>query len=168
MAETLKERLKKKGWSDEEIDHTLKIFEKAEEKKRPALVLMDKLVYWIAILLVIGGNFTISVVLIPLLLTMKSAMGLYFIIFILAIAFGALFSLLLGDIGSINKEKRVLGGIVIPAIAIINIIVVVYISNYISQLFQEFSLHNPLVVGIIYVVSFSLPYIIQKIVNRYR
>jgi len=168
MVETLKDRLKKKGWTDEEIEKTLRIFEKAEENKRPSLILLDKLVYWVAILLVIIGNFVISVVLIPLLLTMQSAITLYFIIFILAIAFGLLFSLLLGDIGTINREKLIMPEIFIPIIAVINIWVVVYIANYISQRFEEFKLHNPVIVVLVYVVAFSLPYIIQKIRSKRR
>ncbi len=168
MAETLREKLEKKGWSKEEIDKTLRILEKAEEKKRPAMLILDKLVYWVALLLAIGGNFVISVVLIPLLLTIQSATALYFIIFILAIAFGLLFSLLLGDIGTLNKQRMVVAGVFIPVIAIINIFVVVYIANFISQRFEEFTLHNPYMVSIIYVISFSLPYLIQKIRSKYR
>ena len=126
MAESLREKLEKKGWSKEEIDKTLRILEKAEEDKRPALAMLDKLVYWIALLLAIGGNLIISVVLIPLLLTIQSAAALYFIIFILAIAFGLLFSLLLGDVGSINRQRLVVAGVFIPVVAIINIFIVVY------------------------------------------
>jgi hypothetical protein len=128
--------------------------------------MLDKLVYWVALLLAIGGNLIISVVLIPLLLTIQSAVALYFIIFILAIAFGLLFSLLLGDIGSISRQRLVVAGVFIPVVAIINIFIVVYISNFISQRFEEFTLHNPYLVSIIYVASFSLPYIIQKIKRR--
>jgi hypothetical protein len=166
MVESLREKLEKKGWSKEEIDKTLRILEKAEESKRPALAMLDKLVYWVALLLAIGGNLIISVVLIPLLLTIQSAVALYFIIFILAIAFGLLFSLLLGDIGSISRQRLVVAGVFIPVVAIINIFIVVYISNFISQRFEEFTLHNPYLVSIIYVASFSLPYIIQKIKRR--
>jgi len=168
MAESLRERLEKKGWSKEEIDKTLRILEKAEENKRPALLMLDKLVYWIALMLAVGGNFVISVVLTPLLLTIKSAVALYFIIFILAVAFGLLFGLLIGDIGTLNKQRMVVAGIFIPVIAIINIFVVVYIANFISQRFEEFTLHNPYAVSVIYVISFSLPYIIQRIRSRYR
>lgn len=168
MAESLRERLEKKGWSKEEIDKTLRILEKAEEQKRPALLILDKLVYWVALMLAVGGNFVISVVLIPLLLTIESAAALYFIIFILGMAFGLLFSLLLGDVGAVNRQRMVVAGIFIPVIAIINIFVVVYIANFISQRFEEFTLHNPYIVSIIYVASFSLPYIIQKIRSKYR
>ena len=167
MSESLREKLEKKGWSKEEIAKTLNILEKAEEKKRPALQMLDKLVYWIALLLAIGGNLVISVVLIPLLLTIKSATALYLIIIVLAIAFGLLFNLLISDVSALNKERVVVAGIFIPTIAIINIFVVVYISNQISTRFQEFSLHNPFIVSALYVVSFSLPYIIQKIRSKY-
>ncbi len=163
--EELRDRLKKKGWTDAEIDKTLKIFEKAEQKKRPALILLDKLVYWMGLLLAIVGNFIISIVLIPILITMP-ALLLYITLVILAVTFGLLFSLILGDIGSLNRQRFIIANIFIPMMAVINIFVVVNIANYISQRFNLELVHNPYLVSILYVLAFSSPHIIQKIQKR--
>jgi len=167
MVESLREKLEKKGWSKQEIDKTLNILEKADKDKRPALLALDKLVYWVALLLAIGGNFVISVVLIPIMLTMPPG-ALYLTITVLAIAFGMLFNLILVDVGELKKDRAVVAGVFIPAIAIINIYVVVNIANYISKSFELELIQNPFIVSFIYVVSFSLPYIIQKIRAKYR
>ncbi len=167
MAESLREKLEKKGWSKQEIDKTLNILEKADKDKRPALLALDKLVYWIALLLAIGGNLVISVVLIPIMLTMPPV-ALYLTITVLAIAFGMLFNLILVDVGELKKDRVVVAGVFIPAIAIINIYVVVNIANYISKSFELDLIQNPFIVSFIYVISFSLPYTIQKIRAKYR
>ena len=165
MADELRDRLKKKGWSDAEIEKTLQIFEKAEEKKRPALVLLDKMVYWMGLLLAIVGNFIISVVLIPILITMPAVL-LYITIIILAVTFGLLFSLILGDIGTLNKERLIVTSIFIPMLAVINIFVVVNIANFISERFNLQLTHNPYLVSLLYVAAFSIPHLIQKIQEK--
>ncbi len=165
MADDLRERLRKKGWSEAEIEKTLEIFENAEVEKRPALILLDRLVYWAGLLLAIVGNFVISVFMIPILITMPNFL-LYITIIILGATFGLLFSLILGDIASLNKEKYVVASLFIPMIAIINMFVVVNIANYISERFNLELTHNPYIISILYVIAFSLPHIIQKIQER--
>jgi hypothetical protein len=161
----LRDRLKKKGWSEEEIEKTIKIFEKAEEEKRPALVLLDKLVYWMGLMLAMVGNFVISVVLIPILITMPAIL-LYITIIILGTTFGLLFSLIIGDIGNLSKEKIVVANVFIPVIAVINIFIVVNIANFISERFELELVHNPYLVAAFYVTAFSLPHLIQKIQEK--
>ena len=44
-----RERLATKGWSDAEINKTIKLLEKAKNKRHPHIVMLDKVVYWIAL-----------------------------------------------------------------------------------------------------------------------
>jgi len=164
MEEDLRARLEKKGWTREEIDKTMTILESAEENKKPMMIAFDKFVYWLALLVSITGNFIISVVLIPVLISMSSLL-LYGMIAILALIFGFLFSLLMGDIGDLDKRHNVISEVFIPAIAIINMFVFVRLSNYLATLMGR-NTQNPILISIIYVFFFSAPYLYGKIKKR--
>jgi hypothetical protein len=165
MQDDLRERLEKKGWTREDIDKTISILETAEENKKPARLLFDKFVYWLALIVSIAGNFVISIVLIPVLITLKSTL-LYAVIAILGLVFGFLFSLLMGDIGELDKRHNVISGIFIPTIAVINMFVFVNLSNYLSKLMIIENKQNPVLVSIIYVFFFSAPYLYGKIRDK--
>ena len=56
----VKKRLLEQGWNKKDINKTLKIIEKAKKHKHPHIKLLDKIVYWLSLLIAIIGNFIIS------------------------------------------------------------------------------------------------------------
>ena len=151
---------------NQSTDALNKPFDLYEEKKirdQDVSSTLNKVVYWGALLVAIVGNLIVSVVLIPFLLVL-SKMQLYIIIIIIGIAFGALFNMLLKDIEELDKKHHVIAGIFIPALAIINVFIMTQLANYLTILIGVNNVpHNPIVISVIYVASFSLPYILYKI-----
>ncbi|MBC8501043.1 MAG: hypothetical protein H8D38_04745 [DPANN group archaeon] len=152
-----KERLATKGWADEEIDKTITILEKAKEKRHPRILLLDKTVYWIALLLVIFGNFAFSTFLIPILITFNNV-SLYFIILLLAASFGIIMSVVIKDIEDLERKHHLAMLLIVPIIGLINFFIVVNITNNnpIADVLQYY--HNPFLIGIVYLIGFMLPY----------
>jgi len=60
--------LRTKGWSDEEIAKTIKILKESPAQKTKFETFVDKIIFWLALLLLVAGNFAISVVLVPFML----------------------------------------------------------------------------------------------------
>lgn len=160
--EKLKERLKEKGWTKQEIDKTIRIVKEAKEKKHPAIKLLDKTVYWIALLTAIIGNIIISISLIPSLMTLKS-FPLFLVIIVLGISFGMLFELLIRSIEHLEMKHHIFLSIIIPIIAIINVFIITTVSNDLEKFFNINNPQNPILVGIVYAVAFIFPFLFYKI-----
>jgi len=163
----LASRLREKGWTQEEIDHAVAILDESKKHKPKFTMVLDQLVYWVALILAIVGNIALSVVLIPFLLVLNN-IQLYIFVVILASSFGLLFSQLLKDIQGLDKKHHVIAGIFIPALALINVYVMVNLANFLDKIFKLSKVeHNPVLISIVYVVFFIFPYIFRLIARHY-
>ena len=115
--------------------------------------------------MIIASNFAISVALIPVLMALKGAI-LYFILAVLGIVFGLLFELVIRGIEHLQKHHHLILAILIPLIALVNIFVVARISNNLSSTLSLRNLQNPIIIAIVYAVSFVLPYIFYRFVLK--
>ncbi len=161
------EGLREKGWSEEDIKEAEEVISKRkrEDKSRTG-VFMNKVLYWSAIIVIILGNFIISMFLIPFLLVLKK-ISLDIIIVTIAFAFGLLFNLLVTDIEHMEKKHHIFTLVIVPAIALINFIMMVNISNSIAETINlPITRQNPYFIGVIYVVAFILPYVYTLIRTR--
>ncbi|MBC8495725.1 hypothetical protein H8D36_06230 [archaeon] len=155
--EITKERLAAKGWSKEEINKTMFILDKAEKKKKPHIKVLDRIVYWIALVLVIFGNFAFSTFLIPLLVTIKG-FSLYIVILLLAAAFGVVMSVLVKDLENLQKTHHLLLLLIVPIVGLINFFVVVNMTNNNPLASALNTHHNPILTGVVYLIGFLIPY----------
>jgi hypothetical protein len=163
----LASRLREKGWTQEEIEHAVTILGESKKHKPKITVVFDQLVYWVALILAIVGNIVLSVVLIPFLLVLNN-IQLYIFVVVLAGSFGLLFSQILRDIEGLDKKHHVIAGIFIPALALINIYVMVNLANFLDKVFKLSKVeHNPVLISIVYVVFFTFPYIFRFIARHY-
>jgi len=162
MKPELKQQLLKKGWRSEEIEKTAKILKDAE-KDSPFLSSSSQLVYWMALVVAVIGNFVVSVLIIPFLLSLKT-FALYIVIALIGICFGFLVNLLIKDIDYLDPKHHIIAGIFIPAVALINIFIVTAIVNYfITATKLNEPLKNPLAIAFIYVIAFLFSYLYEKI-----
>ena len=161
----LVERLEKRGWKKRDIAKTLSIIKKAKQNKGKDIIFLEKIIYWILLMLVISANFAISVALVPILIALKG-MLLYSVIIILGLIFGLLFELVIRSIEHLEKHHHLFLAFLIPLIALANVFVVSNISNNLTTILGLTNLHNSLVIAIVYSVSFVLPYIIYRFVFK--
>ena len=164
MPKSLQEKLSEKGWTKEEIEKATQILESPEEKGRIIFAKkMNPVLYWTTLIVMIIGNMIISVILIPFLIAIESTVTLYSIIALLGLAFGFLFNILLIDIEHIDPRHHVIAGIFIPVLALINIFIIVNITNAIDKaIFGTQVQENAFIVGIVYVIAFVGPYLVTR------
>ena len=152
--------LKERGWNESEIKKAENILERAEKHD----VFFSRMVLWSAIIVVIFANLLISLILIPFLVVLNSWI-LYSIIAILGGVIGFLYNFLITDIGHLEKKHHILAGILVPIIALINIFIMILVSNkFTSNLtFVNNPEHNPLILSIIFAIALIIPYLLYKL-----
>ncbi len=166
MDKKIVEKLKKKGWKKKDIKETIKIIEKRKKKKK--IIFLDKIVYWIALFIAIIGNMLIAISLIPFLLTLNEIL-LYTVIIILGLAFGLFFEIVVRDLENLEKKHHIIITILMPSIALISFFIITIVANNIKKLLGIGTItHEPLLVGIIYAISFILPYTVYQLILRKR
>ncbi len=159
MLEDEKEELFRKGWKDQEIEEAEKVLEKEEAHD----VFFSKIVFWSALVVIIFANVIVSLVLIPFLIVLKEWL-LYVLVFVLAGVVGFLYNFLITDIGHLEKKHHLIAAVIIPILALGNMVVVVLISNgFIIELGINNPEHNPWFLGGVFVVAFALPYFIDQL-----
>ncbi len=159
MKSERKEQLKGKGWSEDEIEHAEQELEKAASHD----VHFSKIIFWSSLVVIIFGNLLVSLVLIPFLIVFSKWM-LYSVVILLAATIGFLYSFLVKDIGHLKKKHHISAGIIIPLIALANMVMMVLFSNkFIKGIKINTEPHNPWLVAIIFAVAFIVPYVISQI-----
>lgn len=166
LSERLKHRLKSRGWSEDEIDkvvHTLYDDEK-RAKHHTYSFYANRILYWTSLLVLLICNFAISMFLIPFLLVLKTTF-VFVIVAVLGLIFGFLFNLLVTDIEHLEKKHHFFAAIFIPLVSIVNVFIMVSLSNAVATFFNMFLHHNPFTLGIVYVVAFLAPYLTMNYEN---
>ena len=159
MKQKQKLKLTEKGWNEEEIIHAEEVLDRAEKQD----VHFSKIVFWSALIVTIFGNFIVSLILIPFLIVLNKWV-LYSIVILLAGSIGFLYKLLIMDIGNLEKKHHIAASIIVPLIAIANIIGMVLVSNkFIRDIKVENVQHNPIIVAIVFAVVLILPYFLHQI-----
>jgi len=151
--------LRKKGWTEQEIQTTISAIQKAPEQKGKFTKFLDQIVYWFFLLLAILGNFISAVVLVPFMLLIAQPVLLYPVVVIVAASFGALMDNIIQDILEIPNAVKIMPELFLPAIALISVYIMVNLNNQIAELLQlPYGIHEPVLMGIIYTMGFMLPY----------
>lgn len=155
--------LKEKGWTEEEAKraHMIVTFGKSNQQNYHHI--SPKSVYWTSLFVSIILSMILSVMLVPFLITMKHSV-VYIFTILFGSGFGYIFNYLLKDIEYTDPKHHIIAGFFIPALALINIYIVVNLTNYfliLSQIGQP--IYDPVIISIIYVLSFMFPYAFKQI-----
>ncbi len=153
--------LKKKGWNKKEIDETLKLVEKAKRNKDHTIKLLDKAVFWIALMAAIVGNFVVAVALMPFLLAFEG-LKLYFFVVVLGLVIGLSFELFIRSMAHLKKGHHLFFGFFIPLLALAN----GYLITFIANVAMPQNINDPIIVGIVYAIAFIIPYISYHLVLK--
>ena len=161
----MNQALTQQGWSPQDIRKTTAILEQAHEHKTPVIRFFDVVVYWTAIAISILANFVLSVVLIPFVMVLHEA-ALYFIILLIGLSFGAVLSFILRSIEKIGSQQ-VVAELFIPVLALINVYMMTRLANSLAvKIGISQGIQNPFIVSGAYVIAFSAPYFLHKLLAR--
>ena len=152
-------KMRKKGWKEKEIEKTMKIINKY---KTPELVLKhDKRIYWYGLIIIILTIMIASVILIPFLLTIYEPAIYIFVVFI-GLTFGYIFRWIIGEIEVVQIKKHILLLMVIPVFSILIFFFTVGYANYLQGVLKLENSQNNILIGVIYSISFLMPYFIYE------
>jgi hypothetical protein len=128
-----------------------------------------KTVYWASLIVLLVCNLVVAVVLIPFILVLTS-LKFYLLVALLAFIFGFLFNIIINDIEHIETKHHVFAIIFIPLVAIINITIMIGVSNRIAGILGLLKYQDPLQPAILYALIFLLPYAVSLLreENRHR
>ena len=148
------EQLRKKGWTEKEINHAKSILKKAKGHKHPHNNLLNEGLFWGILGLSIFAMVAITYWITPLFMYSKTAI-LIPIIILIGVAFGFLFRIIIKDLDHFKVHHHTLLIIAIPVAGILSSIAIfgsVIKSGVITQ-------NNPYITSIIFILSFLAPYI---------
>tara|TARA_Y100000310_G_scaffold312525_1_gene359910 strand:+ start:660 stop:1151 length:492 start_codon:yes stop_codon:yes gene_type:complete len=156
------DQLSNKGWNDEEIRQAKSVLEKSVRQE----IYWSNKVFWTIIVVIGLGNLICSLFLIPLLLFLNP-WTLYSTVVFLAATIGFVYTFLMKDIEHLEKKHHLFAGLIIPFIALLNLIVIVFASNWIKDFYKtELPMYNPWIVGIVFMIVFMTPYLLKKFILK--
>ncbi len=158
-----KEALLNKGWHEAEIKKAETLLEQTEKHD----VFFSKIIFWSALVVIVFANLIVSLILIPFLIVLNKWL-LYILIVVLAGTIGFLYNFLVLDIGHLEKKHHLLAGIIVPLLGLINVIIMVIISNqFIKDLKVQNTTHNPWIIALVFAVAFIAPYLIDRFRSKH-
>ena len=163
MPKELSEHLAERGWTEEQIAEAEEALYSPDKQENHYGYLrsVSPLLYWLGLLVAIVANLIISAFLIPFFLILTS-IQLYVVIATMGLIFGLMFNLILRDIEHVDYRHHVMAGVFIPVLGFITIYVVVNLANTFARIMKSQIHQSPIILSLIYVVTFSTPYLIYK------
>ena len=154
-----REELQQKGWREDELVKAEAILNRSTKHD----IFFSKIVFWSAMVVIVFANLLISVILIPFLIALYDFV-LYAIVAVLGLVIGFLYNFLITDIGLLETKHHRAASVIIPIVAMGNVVIMVVTSNrFIESIQLNNSPHNPWIVAAVFGGAFILPYIVDQI-----
>jgi hypothetical protein len=120
---------------------------------------MNRIHYWLTLLILTICSFMITIILVPFLLVLPNSL-IYIIVLVLGFLFGLIFTFIVLDLEHLEKHHHIFAGFFIPLVALINMLILVALSKKIGNVLKIAILpRDPLIISLLYIVAFILPYL---------
>ncbi len=159
--------MKKKSSSELINESSEKLKKHRAVHNRKVTEKLDNFVYWTSLAILAVFNFVACLFLIPFLMFFGST-KLYLAVGIFGLIFGFLFNLLMLGLEHLKQRHTVVAGIFIPALAVIDVAIIMTIAQRLNSIFRAPLAYNIPGVIIIFIVSFMVPYIVALAIGRHR
>jgi len=151
------QELRAKGWTETEVQRVENILNHVRKED----LKISHFVFWSVLVLIVLANVIVSLILIPF-LSLKFTWEIYIPLIVLGGLVGFLYNYLINDIKHLEVRHHILGGLVLPLIAVINLVLISLISD---RYFKQTTL-SPWIMGLIFAGAFILPYLLDRIRTR--
>ncbi|HLD04981.1 MAG TPA: hypothetical protein VJG90_04660 [Candidatus Nanoarchaeia archaeon] len=148
-----------KGWTKTEIQNTLRILKKAEEKKHPTLLLLENNLFWIALMKSFIANLFATIITIPLILYFEGR-TLYVILAILGLSFGIILHSVAKQIENLQTKHHATVFLFFPITLIIKFRIILHISEQFAHYLQLPTPQHPILIMLAYTLPYLCPYTI--------
>lgn len=161
----LVEKLKKKGWSQKELDRVHKVMKQSHSKKTAYHKVLDAAISWVMFIIIILGNIAVLFAVMPTLVLFPNPI-IFLILLVLGLAFGFLFELVLSDMDHLFAgHHHVFLYVLIPYLAVTGGI---FILNFGMKTLPNVFLieRSALLMSLVYALSFFVPFLLTKLIFR--
>lgn len=117
---------------------------------------------YMSVVLLLITNFVAVFLLVPLFIFLKE-IELYFVVVLFSILLGVLFNGLLHTLHHLKEHHHLIIAILIPAMALLDMIIVIRALYKIDAAFTLNIQHNPLLIVLTFIIIFLIPYAIDLI-----
>jgi hypothetical protein len=128
---------------------------------------IDNLVYWLSLALLALFNFIACFFLIPFLILLDG-WQLYLAVGAFGLAFGLLFNLLILGLEHLEHHHSVIAGIFIPLLAVLDISLILKMTEQINSLFVKPVQYDVPLVILIFISVFVAPYLFSVLTGRHK
>ena len=120
--------------------------------------------FWMATAILIATNIIISLIMVPILLV-ASEIQIFFVM-IFGFFSGYLFNLLLRNIDNLEKKHYIISAFLIPALAMVNVFVMMGMMQKIGDAIGIATTQNPLAISGAYAMAFLLPHLWMNVIRK--
>jgi hypothetical protein len=163
----MRKKLHLKGWSKQEIDHAEKVFKKAEENKHPHHRLLDKSMYWFALIAGLLGTVILSFIMVPILVAASSTWA-HIISGFFGLLLGGLIVVFVKQLHWLENHHHIFLSVIIPVVGLFNFALIVNQVNKLNMLLGIPHLQSPGTIGLSYLAGFLVPYASFMLLRRSR
>lgn len=152
------DHLRMKGWKEHEIEHAIKIFKEAEEKKHPYIKILEKYSFWMNLFFIAIATIFFAA-LSTALMYLLGYFG-YALTGLIALIIGALFTSTFEHLDKLEKYHHITTSITITIISLASYIFSSSITNrFVTETIKiESAAYSPWLLGIVYSIFFLIPY----------
>ena len=144
-------------WNEAEVKKAARIIMDAHKKKSPLIKVLDELVHWMVLLTIVLGNLIISGVIV-FLSGLLTQFYLYLIVILFALSFGLMVEIPIGDIEKLSRHKHLITRIMLPVIAMVNILILLGVKSTMEYYLKiDFNI-NAILAGAIYGFFLIVPH----------
>ncbi|MFT4312929.1 MAG: hypothetical protein ACMXYA_00830 [Candidatus Woesearchaeota archaeon] len=157
----LLEKLRKKGWTEKELEYALYVMSQSHSHKSRKHKFLDAIMPWFLFISILAGNFIIMFTVVPLLVFMPNFV-IYVILSLLGFCFGFLYEIIIRDLEHAwFIHHKIALHIIIPFIALIGGGFIFIISYAVLPQLMVFP-RPSFVFATIYILSFITPLLLAK------
>ncbi len=157
----LLQKMKEKGWSEEELEHARLIFLQNRHKHSIFHPKYDFFMHWALFGIFLICNLVVFLKMLPLIIILNNPIS-YFFLAMLGFGLGAIFDLVVSDLNHLEKHHHFFISLIIPVMTIFLFIVSMYIIQQNYPFLSTLIIH-PLSLSLTYAVCFMLPYYFRQI-----
>jgi hypothetical protein len=162
-------RLKDKGWSDEQIDHAKGILREADKQKSSKKKLHEEILLWILLVLISSGSLIGAWIAQPVLLLLSQTQAIL-ALSVIGIFFGLFAGWIVAELEELESHHHTFMTISIPVVSIASAILISQRVSLIiaaSPAFEAVN-HNPYLLALSYAIATIIPYSIILYVEKKR
>ena len=127
----------------------------------------QRIFHMISLLILTLSSLLVSIILVPFLIFFQNTVS-YTLVAIAGLAFGFIFSYMVLDLQKLEHRHHVMMGILVPLVAVLDILAIVFLTRRVADFFQLQVGFNPLYVATIYMIGMVIPYLFFSMVHHRR